>query len=244
MPIGRQGTYRELVFKNRLKENFYLEGNLKNMTKTENLAYKTLENLKNVVDKMPWEDPIFYANWLAQSYYFTRNVTRALAKAAAKCNHQENELHKMLVNGILEERNHDLIAMNDLKTMNQEVDHYDENPSTTAYYSTLMNLIEIDGPKSLLGYSVVLEGLAAEGADEMYARVEKSHGKAASKFLNLHITVDKSHFKDAMSEIAKLPSHDQAIIQRAIKSSAKLYNNLIQEVLEIANQSKSNKVAA
>ena len=200
------------------------------MTPVRKTTLKAIEDMKNVMGTQPWDDASFYGLWLAQTYFYVRNATRVLAKAAYRCTHDEEPIHKKLLQGINEEKNHEIMATNDLKTIGFSLSSFQEMPATTAYYQTLLAAIDYDGPYALLGYFVTLEGLGAIGCDYIFETAFGKFGKMATQFLRVHTRVDKHHFDDGIDFIETLPADKQALVERYVKVSSLLYINMLKEV--------------
>lgn len=208
------------------------------------ITLKNIAMMKKTIDTLPWEDREFYALWLSQTYYYVRNATRVLAKAAYRCTHEEEDLHKKMIQGIIEEKNHEIMAVNDLKAIGCSIEEFPEFPSTMAYHQTLLAQIDYHGPYALLGYFVALEGLGAIGSDETYDLLVKKYGKEAAQFLRVHGRVDKHHFDNGLKYIESLPAEKKEIIRNAVEVSSQLYNKMLLEVRDRYPEFKSMKRAS
>lgn len=203
-----------------------------------------IDEMKKAAAELPWEDRHFYAVFLAQTYYYVRNATRVLAKAAYRCNHDEEGLHKKLIQGINEEKNHEIMALNDMKEIGYDISQFPENPPTTAYYQTLLAAIDYDGPYALLGYFVSLEGLGAIGADQAFDILFEKYGKKATQFLRVHTRVDKHHFDDGLEFIESLPPTKQTLIEHYVAVSSQLYIGMLKGAVAASRSSKPSSKAA
>lgn len=193
-------------------------------------SHQCISRMEAALKEMPWQTPEFYAEFLAQTYFYVRNATRVLAKAAYRCNHEEEGLHKKMLQGITEEKNHEIMAINDLREVGYRMEEMQELPSTTAYYQTLLAAIDYDGPYALLGYFVALEGLGAIGAGHVFDSTFAKWGKKGTQFLRVHTRVDQHHFTDGLEFIESLPMEKQLMIEKYVKSSTELYIGLLNGV--------------
>lgn len=193
-------------------------------------SHRCIKEMQDTLGAMPWQSPEFYAQFLAQTYFYVRNATRVLAKAAYRCTHEEEGLHKKLLQGIIEEKNHEIMAINDLKEVGYDMASMKELPSTTCYYQTLLAAIDYDGPYALLGYFVALEGLGAIGADYVFDSTFAKWGKKGTQFLRVHTRVDQHHFTDGLEFIESLPIDKQIMIEKYVESSTKIYIGLLEGV--------------
>ena len=73
--------------------------------------------LESTIKSFPWEDPLAYQLWSAQTYYFVLHSTRLFALASSRCLLTENALHFKLLNHLAEEKGHENLALQDLKAM-------------------------------------------------------------------------------------------------------------------------------
>ncbi len=81
------------------------------MTPIEKLSRQSIKKMETCFVALPWEDKWTYAEWLAQTFFYVRHATRVLAKAAYRCSFEDEGLHKKLLEGINEEKNHEIIDL-------------------------------------------------------------------------------------------------------------------------------------
>lgn len=193
-----------------------------------------------IYDTVAWNERWLYANWLAQTFYYTRHATRIISWAAAKTPHTNEWLHLKLIQLIHEEKNHEELANHDLKNLGFSMNQFAELPSTTAYYSTLFYLIDHINPVSLFGYFSILEGLAVGAGVKLYAQIEKNFGKSTATFLKVHCMADVEHFDEDLAILEKLNEIELVAIEKSVDLSINLYKNLI---IEVANSSRENSFA-
>ncbi len=192
---------------------------------------------------LPWEDRTAYSDWLAQTFFYVRHATRVLAKAAYKCRLEEEGLHKKLLHGINEEKNHETMATSDMNLCGHEISDFYEYPETSAYYQTLYHAIDYHGPFALLGYFVTLEGLGAVGSEKLYGRVIGTHREEAATFLKVHAHLDAGHFREGIDLLESLPPEKLKLVVEMIDVSSVLYCNMIDRVTKEAKK-RSLPVAA
>jgi hypothetical protein len=111
---------------------------------------------------LEWSDREFYANYLAQTYYFVSHSTRLLALAAARFSTKQNDLHLRFLEHAKEEKNHDLAVLSDLKHLGFSISQIPESPYTRSLYATQYYSIEHLRPELFFAYILVLEGVAVE----------------------------------------------------------------------------------
>ena len=125
-------------------------------------TYKSqMQRLAEEIVKYPWESEQFYAEYLAQTYFFVRHSTRLLALAGARCDAAtRNSLHLRFLKHASEEKNHELVVLKDLMALGYRIEEYNEAASTKALYATQFYNIDYISPESFFGYIFALEGVA------------------------------------------------------------------------------------
>lgn len=197
---------------------------LKDAYTSVDVAFTNYENL-NLEDKM------VYGDWLAQTHHYVHHVTRILAFAAAKCDlYQERELHFRLIKALNEEKNHDIMAANDLKNLGLTVEQFPERMETRNFYQALFYMIETYGPYALVGYFIPQEGLSCIKLPDVYKRLVEVYGKKSCTFLMEHCELDIEHFGDALSFIKTIPENKLTIVQMGMTRSAELYADLMKSI--------------
>jgi pyrroloquinoline quinone (PQQ) biosynthesis protein C len=194
---------------------------------TRDVVVKSIRSMQAVLDSLTWEDPACYAEYLAQTYFYVRHATRVLAKAAWRCNFEEEPLHKKLLQGINEEKNHELMCTSDLEHVGYDLKEFTELPETSAYYQTLYAMIDAHGPYALLGYFVSLEGLGAIGFNDVYNRVVKTYGKGGAQFIEVHAHLDQGHFEEGLSYILTLPEAQQRLVAETCIVAGRHYESFL-----------------
>lgn len=201
-------------------------------------AHECVSRMSQFCIEMDWKDKSLYADWLAQSYLYVRHATRVLASAAARCSMEQEPLHKKLLDGINEEKNHELLATRDLAHLKYNLKDFNEYPETSAYYQTLYYNIQADGPFALLGYFLPLEGLAAEGLNSVCDTIMSQYSEKGSSFMKVHCKLDLGHFEEGLNFLDTLSSDQLTIIERNMKLSTELYINMLRKI-KMSNQSNS-----
>jgi hypothetical protein len=193
--------------------------------------HKYFEEIHQAINQIRWEDPVEYAAWLSQTYYYVAQTTRMICLAAAKSTIKDNDLHIRYIVETKEELNHEKLAFSDLKNLGFTLEDFPETVEAAFFYQTLGYAVECIHPSCLLGYSILLEGYAALKAEQLYTRVLKSHGPTACTFLKLHCEADKNHFAGAMEFLEKKCKEEHIpYIHVGMEQCRSIYLNLIQKV--------------
>ncbi len=187
--------------------------------------------LKELAEKMkayPWEDQNFYAAWLSQTYYYVCHSTRLLAASAARFGVDQDELHLRFAAHMGEESRHEALAIKDLEFMNFKPEYVGELAPTSAFYQCQYYLIEHKDPRALLGYILMLEGLAVLIGPPLYQMVQKNHGARSSLFVKVHAEEDVGHVEEAFKAIQKLDPSAMPSIDRSFNQSLYLYAEILE----------------
>jgi hypothetical protein len=196
-----------------------------------------IEDLSAQMRKYPWDNKDFYAAWLAQTYYYVCHSTRLLAASAARFGVDQDDLHQRFREHMGEEKKHEALALKDLEALGYRVDQIGEWPATASFYQSQYYLIEHRDPRALLGYILMLEGLAVSVAKELHNRTSESFGKKASVFLKVHAEEDIGHLDSAFKFISGFDNPALRIISGSFEQSFFLYRQML-ETCKIWSASK------
>lgn len=192
--------------------------------------HRLIDRLMDDASAFPWEAPQAYADFLAQTFYFTSHSTRLLALAASRCPAESAVLHRGFIQHLGEEDSHELLALEDLRGLGAEVETYPERVVTRALYETQYFKIEHLGSTAFYGYVIVLEGLAAIGGPELYRRVVRAHGDGCARFLRVHTLADIDHLATDFERIETLDEGQKADIGINMIQSAEFYGLMLRQI--------------
>lgn len=193
---------------------------------------KLLAEANQIIMGKNWQDKRMYGNFLAQTFYFVQHSTRLLALAASRLPMERSSSFLQFISHLGEEKNHDKIALTDLKKLGFTLDDFPELPSTRAFYESQYYKIEHLNPTSLLGYILFLEALAVHTGPILYAAAKKSHGLSCTQFLKIHIEEDPHHVDRVLVTIEALPNGEKQVIETNLIQSAKIYSFMIECMAE------------
>lgn len=210
-------------------------------TSTCESVYSTMlaeiDSIHKVAMAFEWENKGLYADWLAQSFFYVSWTTRQLALASAHTKPViEDEYHWRFVEEAREEKKHEILCLHDLKAMGYSLSQFQEYPHSSFFYQTLNYMIERVHPISILGYSLTLEGFAAQKAGEIYERVKNQHGLTPASFLKVHCEVDKDHFANALPYLKSCPENLLPIVEKSIKQCSVIYRGIFSDIYENQNR--------
>lgn len=191
---------------------------------------QSIEKAKAAVANLDFSDRQVYALWLSQAYFIVRHSTPLLALSCARAI-ENRAYHLRCIGHLSEEKGHDKLILNDLRQMNLKIDDFKELSSTQALYQTQYYWIEHQNPVSLMGYILILEGLAVTMGREKLRQVNDPR---ISSFIKLHSDEDIGHLKIAYEQIEKMGLADQECIARNAELSANLYTYMVAEITDRA----------
>ena len=206
---------------------------------------RTAENCIGQISRhfqeLNWTDPDVYAAWLSQTYYYVRYTTRFVAFAAGRCRLEEEPLFSKLVQGLTEEKGHDVLATRDLQALGRKISEFRECAETAAYHQTLFRNIDVHGPAAILGYSIPLEGVAAIGIAPALKIIVQTYGQAGSNFLRTHCELDEGHFTEAFGFLENLGTPTLAVVNQHLELSTALYLGILEAVPRLAKETRLQK---
>jgi hypothetical protein len=165
---------------------------------------KEFSEIEKSIDQFPWNDKIRYANYLAQTHYYTFHSTRLLAVGAGRMEAPDENLHHRYLKHGSEEKGHQILALNDLSKLGFSIDNFKEMPETSFLYQPQYFYMHHKDPASLFGYILTLEGGAWLKAKSMYEKASQFHGADKTVFLKVHAEHDPEHIEKAFEYISKL----------------------------------------
>jgi pyrroloquinoline quinone (PQQ) biosynthesis protein C len=194
-----------------------------------------IQEVEEIMLASPWENREFYADFLAQTYYYVSHSTRLLALAISYFQIDRDQLHNRFAAHIAEEKAHERLALNDIKKLGFELSRFPQLGHTRAFYESQYYKIERQEATSLLGYIVLLEEVSVQIGPKIYKRVSEAYGKQAASFLRVHVEEDPGHVEQAMSLIANLPLAQQDFVWINVNQTADIYMSIVQQINEKQN---------
>jgi thiaminase len=212
------------------------------MSDFKNRYTAAMEPLIRAMELAPWEDQSFYANWLAQTYHFVVNSTRLIAFCGSFF--KDDKLHQRFVDHAKEERNHEFLLTNDLKHLGgYKIETLPEMPITAGFYQSQLYLIMMKSPAAFFGYIFCLEGLAVDCGGKLYERTKAAHGQKAANFLKVHSDEDVDHLESAFKMLESLSKEEVDLVEKCLRQSAGLYEQILRQCAEKRNASKDQAAA-
>lgn len=172
---------------------------------------KALKPLTEKITRYPWADKAFYAEYLAQTHYYTFHSCKMLAYAAALATKEQGAYYTRLISHLKEESGHDVIAAVDLKNMGSRLEDHPEDGVTRALYEPQYHKI-VQSPTSLLGYVLALEMTCVETFADVHRQVKAAHGEKCSSFVRVHAEDDPDHVEKAVQQLSALSAREQRLV--------------------------------
>lgn len=182
-----------------------------------------------------------YKSYLRQTYHYTKDNPQLQAFATVHFHGADRKFVRMFYKHAISEIGHDELALNDLKTMGENIDRARiENPlpATVALNAFAFYQIYNRNPIGYLGYLYFLEFLpTSSGAGYMNLLEKAGVPRAAMTFLLEHTTVDVYHnrmMEKYLDGLVVTDSDLQSVIF-ALRCTGKLYADLLQSAFEQAD---------
>jgi hypothetical protein len=192
----------------------------------------------------PWHDEEAYRMWLAQTHYIVRHTSHFVCLAAGLTPVENREEHYHLIEHLKEEEHHDLLLVSDLKHFDVKVEDYPELPETALVWQNLYYWLSLRKPRSILGHSLCIEGLAGHAGPQLMPRLRKIYPEEAIRFLIVHFEADKKHFEQGMQLLQSFDLADLQDISRVQDQSSVLYLNMLAAITEHCRRGTGSGSAA
>ncbi|MFG1499361.1 iron-containing redox enzyme family protein [Halobacteriovorax sp. XZX-3] len=194
------------------------------MNHLESLLNECVTQIIEEVRAIKFEDENVYANWLAQTYYYT-SVSESILRTSAKhC--KSEELSKRWLEHADEESGHENLALSDLKSLGYNICDFQEYEETKIFYQSQFYYANTYGGESVFGWVLALEAFAANLPQIIVNNLIQKYGKSATRFMKVHTDEDIEHIKKALEAVNQLPNKD--IIINNMKETTKRYIRLLQ----------------
>lgn len=202
---------------------------------------KQIQQMAPIVLEYPWDNPEFYQNWLAQTYFIVRHTSHFICMSAAIVPVENRAEHYHMIEHLKEEENHDLLLKSDLDFFDRSITEFSELPQTSLVWQNLYYWLSIRKPRSILGHSLCIEGLAGYIGKDLTQKLNKFYPSQACQFLEVHFEADKKHFEQGLELIQKFPQEDISDIFLVQKQSMILYLNMMEKIKHLATQASPKK---
>lgn len=206
------------------------------MSKLKKLVDEQINEMINVFTSMNLESRDVYANWLAQTFFYTSSSEEILRFCAEKS--VESDMAQRWLEHADEEAGHENLAHGDLKRLGYKIEDFSELEETRLFYQTQFFMAQKYSGESVLGWVLVLEAFAASVPKEFIEKMISIHGKPATRFMFVHSNEDVEHVEKAYKAVEKLENID--LIIENIKMTKKRYIDVLHKCQSLAAQAHKN----
>jgi hypothetical protein len=214
------------------------------MQKLQMVLSKAVYLITNSYESMPWDNSEFYANYLAQTFYYVRHSTRLLALSASRLSYQDQQgLHLRFLKHLGEEANHEQLVLNDLKNLGYTPKDFQELLMTKLFYESQYYKIEHQSPLALMGYILYLEVLAQNICPPLSKIIINVYGSKVASFLLIHGNEDPQHVAEAQKVLSDIDPDSLKIITENLEQSSYAFNLIVREILEKTQKENWKKSA-
>jgi hypothetical protein len=187
---------------------------------------QSMEEMKEAIRSYPWENKVYYAEFLAQTYYYICHSTRLLAASASRFSQEDQGLHKRFLKHTDEENSHELLALRDLQKLGFKIQNFTQLAQTRNLYEVQYYKIEHQDPAALLGYILALETLASDWK-WLKEKLTGLYGASCVKFVQVHADEDPDHIEKALEQISSLPHNRLELIDINVEQTAVCYIDML-----------------
>nr|BFD64976.1 hypothetical protein BdHM001_36570 [Bdellovibrio sp. HM001] len=188
-------------------------------------AEQKVSKLAEIFESMPWENRDFYNHWLTQTHAYVSYTSTFLTL----CNQMTPKGHPLkehFEHHLEEEDGHEKMSENDMKFMNSP-----DLPVfgiTGVFWKSQFYWIKEHGPTAHLGYSLLLEGLAAVSGHNVLKRIQGA-GFNGYTFLKVHAEEDTGHFNRAVEATSVLSDAERSNIYQNLCEGMDTYVAILKE---------------
>ncbi|RJX69368.1 hypothetical protein DZ860_15395 [Vibrio sinensis] len=189
---------------------------------------RELQTTFDLIDAFEWENKNKYADYIAQTYFYTSHSVRLIGSALMHTSVSDSALFNYFANHVKEEQNHEKLALADLKRLGFSIDDFNERSSCRLMWQSQYYYPHHAGSHLLLGYIIALELLALHRAPSIVERVSGGNVKSSpNKFMRVHAEEDVHHVKLACDLIDSLPCEKKEQVIKNFHQGLYSYRQLL-----------------
>ncbi len=181
------------------------------------------------IQAFPWEDLDAYCAWLAQQYFLVRHSSRLLALAISKI--EDGRIRNEYIQHLHGEHDHDVLLLNDLKSLGRSIGEFRELPSTRLLVHNQYYWLNHGTHDTLLGYAQYLEGVSIFIVPKVVERLEKA-GVSALSFLKAHSESDELHYPEGFARMRRNGVDTENVVVPNLEESHLMYTRMFSEIRE------------
>lgn len=180
-----------------------------------------------------------YIAYLRETFHLVKHTSKALAMVGARLAHHRRELRGWFFHQSVDEHNHDLFCIDDLRALGEDPDKIlagRMGQGTWGLVAHIYFLAAFDNPAAILGVASATEGLGADvGAKyEVIIREKYGYPMDTTTFLRSHGISDQKHVADAIRAINNFVESDEELddLIHARDMTLKYYGEMLRSTLE------------
>ncbi|QDU67418.1 iron-containing redox enzyme family protein [Engelhardtia mirabilis] len=195
-------------------------------------------------------DRELYVGLMTEIYHYTRENTQNQALAALDLHSDRLSLMRFCLNHALEEAGHDLMALNDLRSVGADPERAMASsplPETQAFVAYLYRVASTRDATARLGYSLWAEGCyphIAEVLQSMRSSLSLTDGQMT--FFVAHGKIDEGHLEEVRRTIVQHCTTDElrAGVLDVLRTSLHLQGTVLEGVIRVHQESRRLEPAA
>lgn len=179
-----------------------------------------------------------YVAYLKETYHLVRHTSRALALVGARLPDHRRELRGWFFHQSVDEHNHDLFCVNDLRAIGEDPDVVLDGlmmPGAWGMVTQIYFMAAHGNPAATLGVATATEGLGADLASTFADVLEQQYGYPmdGTTFLRSHGISDEKHIEEARRAVNTMVEGERELeeIIFARGMTLKYYGQLFDDVL-------------
>lgn len=215
------------------------------MQKILNAYNSEIKLTEPFIKQVNWKDQFHYTEWLAQTFYYAAYSTRIIGLAGCHFDYAQNSLHQRFLDHAKEEKNHEKILITDLSHFGKKLSDFDPSPMAKMLYQVQYYWIQHQGPLSVYGYFLYLEGLAVEFGPGIYSQIKEVFPVNAIKYLKVHVDEDHGHIESHLKLLVDATKSESDKIVENLQLTGAAYRKFLEDIVRMANHKKfaGNKAA-
>lgn len=177
-----------------------------------------------------WESPQTYVSWMAQTYFYVKYSTRLIGLTGAHLPTEFTGLHNSFMDHLLEEKNHDIVMLQNIKALGYSIEDFEASPASSAIYQTQYYWIQHENPIAFYGFLLFLEGISICHGPKILNRVSEAYGKNVNTYWAIHVQADEGHVSGHFKALEKMKDIDHKPILTNMKNTSHFYHKMLEEV--------------
>ena len=172
------------------------------MPSLKSIYQLVVDDLVNEISRIDLTNVNLYRDWVAQTYFYSSHVEDLLTLFSSCA--EIPEVRDRWQAHVGEEQGHEKLALADLKALGCEVRQFREYDSTRRLYEPQVPIAKATAGVGNFGWTIALEGMAANVPGDYLALVVAAHGKKCTRFLELQAQEDPEHIMKALEIAGKM----------------------------------------